>query len=126
MATNGIKNNQRRALRALLEEPTIKAAADAAKVGERTLHRWLKEDAAFLVALRESQDAAVALAVARLANEMPASIETLAAIRDDAEVNASARVTAARVILAESRQAREFYELLDRMQKLEEVTYAKR
>ena len=48
MATNapdGLTPAQEQALVCLLNEPTVKAAAEKAGVGERTLHRWLDEPA---------------------------------------------------------------------------------
>ena len=59
MAQNGtvpseLTAAQRRAIEALLSEPSIEAAAEASGVGRRTLHRWLADDVAFTAALRAS------------------------------------------------------------------------
>ena len=42
------------ALTALMNDPNIKRAAEAAGVGERTLHRWLDEPA-FIAAFRRAR-----------------------------------------------------------------------
>jgi len=120
MATNGkLNSNQRRAIAALLTSPNVRAAAAQAHVGERTLHRWLKESAEFREAFRQAQDGAIALATARLAGQLPAAVETLAGIADDTNAKASARVSAARALLAEARQLREFGDLAARLDELE-------
>ena len=41
---NGLTTRQDRALMALLESPSIAAAARKAEVGESTLRQWLRED----------------------------------------------------------------------------------
>lgn len=51
-AANGRKTDGRATLReraivALLSQPSIAAAAESVGIGERTLRRWLREDAAF-------------------------------------------------------------------------------
>jgi len=42
---NELTDKQRRAIAALLSEPTAKQAAIALKVGETTLYRWMSEAA---------------------------------------------------------------------------------
>lgn len=52
MAADGtLSRNQIRAIAALLEHRRIEDAASAVGVGLRTLHRWLLEDASFVLAL---------------------------------------------------------------------------
>jgi hypothetical protein len=61
MAVEKLTPAQDNAIICLLSEPTIKAAALAAGVGENTLHRWLDEPAfeqAYLVARRKALRAA--------------------------------------------------------------------
>ena len=48
--SSSLEPRQERAIIALLNEPTIAKAADAAGVGERTLHRWLEHDQNFSMA----------------------------------------------------------------------------
>jgi hypothetical protein len=57
MAGHGEKKDRRKeaAIAALIAEGTIPAAAAAAKVGERTLRRWLAEDADFRADYRRAR-----------------------------------------------------------------------
>ena len=49
---NGLTTRQYRALMALLESPSIVAAARKAEVGESTLREWLRKDEDFQALLR--------------------------------------------------------------------------
>ena len=49
---NGLSTRQDRAISALLEPPSIVAAAREAEVGESTLRQWLREDEDFQAMLR--------------------------------------------------------------------------
>ncbi len=53
--TAGAKQNRKRevAIAALLSRPTIEEAAQLAGIGEKTLRRWLRDDADFKAAYRE-------------------------------------------------------------------------
>ncbi len=56
MAENGkFPARKARAIAALLKEKDVSAAAKAAKVGERTLHRWLTDDADFRRELKAAE-----------------------------------------------------------------------
>jgi hypothetical protein len=57
---------QAQALSALLSRPTLQAVAHAAKVGERTLRRWLSEDAGFKTICREARSESMRQATAPL------------------------------------------------------------
>jgi hypothetical protein len=69
MAVNGnpegLTSRKKRAIAALLTSRDIKAAALAAKVGERTLHRWL-DDQSFRDALQAAESEAINTATRRL------------------------------------------------------------
>jgi hypothetical protein len=69
MATNGnpekLTPRQRRAIAALLSSRDVKAAALAAKVGARTLYRWL-DDQSFRNALSAAESEAIDTATRRL------------------------------------------------------------
>jgi len=120
MASNGkLNTRQRQAIAALLTSPNAKEAAALANVGERTLYRWLAENEAFKAALRQAQDEAIAVAVARLAGELPAAVDTIVQLRDGPDVPYSVQLQAAKALLAESRLTREFGELIERLDELE-------
>ena len=119
MTDNGsLTPHQTRAIVALLDNRTIGEAADFAGVAERTLYRYLADDA-FKVKLREAQTLAIEAAVSLLSGEARAAAETLAEIHRDKEVPAAVRVQAARVVLVENLKIREQHELAQRIAELE-------
>jgi hypothetical protein len=71
------KRQQDLAVEALLSEPTIPAAAAKAKIGERTLRRWLAEDPDFLGAYRRARARTVEQAVALLQRLCEQAVGTL-------------------------------------------------
>jgi hypothetical protein len=54
MAMDGINSRKNKALAALISEPTIKGAAAASGIGERTIHKYLN-DAEFKKALTDAE-----------------------------------------------------------------------
>ena len=109
---------QERTLLALLTEPTITAAADASKVGERTLRRWLSESG-FVNAYRLARRDNVSHATARLQHAATGAVHTLVSVMEDREATHSARVSAARTVLEETRRATELEDLAERVTALE-------
>ncbi|MCB0018369.1 MAG: hypothetical protein KDE09_11305 [Anaerolineales bacterium] len=123
MARNGnyLPPNMHLALSALLQEPTIAAAAQAAGVGHRTLTRWLAEDADFQTALRESQQQAMGHAISRLAGHAATAAGTLATIASDDTVPPAVRVQAASKVLSELRQGIQYVALSGELAELKRV-----
>ena len=119
MSDNGLTARQRKAIPAMLTETTIKEAAKAAGIGERTLYRWLQEDLAFQQALRAAQDQVVSGAIARMSSGVGDAVDTLLTIINDADERGSTRVNAARILLSEYRALREGHELAERVSNLE-------
>jgi len=105
MAHNGTKlpPNKAKAILALLEHPTIATAAKAAKVGQRTLTRWLSEDEEFKRALTEAQTRALDQTITRLAAGGPIAADILLEIASSDFAKPSVRVQAASRILSEQR-----------------------
>jgi hypothetical protein len=105
MATNGHKlaPKKMRALTALLEYPTIVAAAESAGVGQRTLTRWMTEDEEFQRALTAAQTRALDQTITRLSAGGPIAADTLIQIASNEYNKPSVRVQAAARILAEQR-----------------------
>jgi len=68
----GLTPSQERAVIALIESPSICAAARQSDVSERTLRRWLSENDQFKRSLRRAREQFVALATARLQTDFTA------------------------------------------------------
>ena len=123
MSVNGsqteLTDKQRRGIAALLSEPTTKAAAEAAKVSEVTIHRWLN-DAAFSAALKESRERVFESTLAALQSASGKAVETLRYVMNDKTAQASARVSAAKTVLDIAIKAREQLDLSERLRLVEE------
>lgn len=120
MAENGkndaLSPSQRRALSALLEERDMRSAAAAAGVGERTLHRWIREEQ-FSAALQQAQDELFSQVLRRLSHASSQALDALErALR---EGDTSQQVRAADIILGKLLKARELLELEPRLRALE-------
>jgi len=118
-ATNGNRTaRQDAAALALARGLTVKAAAKAAKIGERTLHTWLDTDAAFRKRVDELRAAMFTAAVGRLADTMTAATDCLKRLlKARAE---SVRLNAARVLLEQAARMRDHCELEARLRAVEE------
>lgn len=90
---------QQRAIVCLLEQPTIKAAAAAAGVSERNLHRWLG-DPAFAEALAAAESEAVSAAARSIATAGNEAITVLRQTLRNPDATANERTSAARAILS--------------------------
>ena len=91
-----------------------------ARVGERTLHTWLK-DRAFASAYREARATAVSQAIARLQQASSEAVDCLKDVMEDPEAAAPAKVTAARTVLEMAVKGTEIAELQRRLNALEEA-----
>lgn len=128
MATRDADNltaKQHKALSALLTEPTIKAAAEKVGIGERTLHAWLKEDAAFAEAYRAARRDAVGQAIARLQQASAAAVAVLCQLMADRTKPASVRLAAASKVLDLSIRAVELEDITQRLEALEHAYASK-
>jgi len=124
MATNGkavrvLTPAQRRAIAALLLARDVAEAAKSAKVGERTLHRWLADDAAFVAALEDAQRQALDATLRRLTSLAVAATSVIAKVLADEGVSAATRLRAADMVLARLLQWREVMQLEERLAALE-------
>ncbi|MEQ8771051.1 MAG: hypothetical protein RIB60_11145 [Phycisphaerales bacterium] len=117
-ADNGLTAAQERAVFALLAEPSVAAAATAAKVGERSLHRWLR-DPAFLDEYRRARREAFSQAIGLTQRSSAAAVATLLRIMHDASATWSARVQAASQVLRFARESIELDDLAARVETLE-------
>ena len=112
--------NQRKAVIALLNSATIRAAALACGLCEKTVSRYLA-DPDFRAELRKRQDEALAAATAALSGLAGEAVGTLAGVMGDDEASPAAKVRAAAVILAERRKVAELDDLAERVAALEQA-----
>lgn len=121
MATNGrdLTIRQRRAISALLSTRTVNAAAKRAKVGERTLHRWIAEDEAFVLALREAEAGVVDDATRQLLTLQGAAISVFARLMEGSDVSPAVRLRAAQTVLEYALRLRESRDFEERLERLE-------
>jgi hypothetical protein len=103
MAVNTEKSslsvNQQRALAALISQPTVPLAAAEAKIGLRTLYRWLAEDEAFKAEYLKLRREIVDHVVLQLQKGMNNAVNCLLSVMNDPEAPVMARVAAAKEIL---------------------------
>lgn len=111
-----LTDNQRRALLALVEHPTLEEAAAAVGLTSRTLRRYL-EDPVFLSEYRALRRAVWEQAVAELQQACGEAVATLRR-NLDAESEA-AQIRAARTILDHARSGLEITDMLERLEELE-------
>jgi AcrR family transcriptional regulator len=114
-----LTTKQRRVIKALLSEPSIRRAAKAANVSERQIYRYLSDDF-FKSELRRRQDEVITAATAALAGLSGRAIETLQSILDDPEAGASVKARVALGWLKEKREAVELDDLAARVSLLEQ------
>lgn len=118
MADN-LTPRQSKALVALLREPTIRAAAAACKIPEKTLYNWLS-DSAFEAAYRRARREAVRQAVARLQQVSVHAVTVLLQLMADPKVVPSTRMGAASKVLDLAIRAVELEDLEARIAALEQ------
>lgn len=104
---------QRRAIAAIVATPTLEAAARAAGLSRRTLHRY-REDPEFCRAVTEAQRLAYEEALLRAHAAAGAAISALTSILESPGAKGSDRVAAARVLLDHANRVAEKLECRDR------------
>ena len=114
-----LKAPQRRAITALLEQRDIRTAAKAARVGETTLHRWLREDATFVAELRAVEGQVLDAATRRLLQHQDVALTVILSIMADSKYPASVRLRAAQTVLEQLFKLRELRTIEERLTVLE-------
>ena len=114
-----LHGKQAAAIAALLAQRTIAEAAHQVGIGERTLLRWLQADSAFQAAYRTARRHVVQHAVAQVQQATSTAVATLEAIMQDSTASASARVSAAKVVMETALKAVELEDLEARIVALE-------
>ena len=113
-----INRKQELTIIALLQCPTLTAAAKQAGIAEATLWRWLQQSD-FEEAYRRARQAAVDQAISQLQQASGEAVETLRAVQTDPNAPPSSRVTAAKAVLEMALKIRESEEMESRLTALE-------
>jgi hypothetical protein len=119
----GLRPSQKRAIQALLFSPNVKSAAANAKVGYRTLTRWLKEDTAFREELSGLQRTAVDQTLMRLAQTSGEALSVTRAVMLSIDTGPATRLHAAEVILGKLLPLKDA-QLEDRLDRIEALLSA--
>ncbi|MGH7292608.1 MAG: hypothetical protein ACREJT_15425, partial [Myxococcota bacterium] len=112
---------QQAAIIALLNEPTIEKAAARAKVGQRTLVRWMGEPVFRKVFLKARRDA-FSQAIGLTQRFAPVAVNTLVKVMADDTAPHHARVSAASTLLKFGREGIELDDLAMRVEALEQAS----
>jgi len=112
--------NQRKAMIALLNSPSVRSAAAACGLHERTLGRYLADDT-FRAELRRRQGEALAAATAALSGLAGKALTVLDRVMDSKDATDAAKLRAAGLVLSERWKAAEMVELVERIGALEEA-----
>jgi len=120
MARNGVNltTRQRRALNALLAQPTIRSAAKKCGIAERTLWRYLAKPA-FVAELRRRQDAVLLATTSAMVGMAGNVVAVLEKVLADPDASDSVKVRAALGWLAQARRQVELDDLVRRIEDLE-------
>lgn len=101
-----------------MANPSIKAAAAACGISEKTIHQWLN-DPAFASALKAAQDATTRAAMRRVVSSVSAAVTVLEEIMQDVSVPPAARVSAARTLLDSALKVYETQDIEERIAAIE-------
>jgi predicted site-specific integrase-resolvase len=118
-STHSLTPRQEQSITALLVQGSLQAAAEASGINEKTLRRWLREDAVFQIAYREARRQVVQQAIVQVQQATGEAVETLRKVMQAADAPASAKVSAAKTILETAVKAIELEDLEQRIVALE-------
>lgn len=113
-----MSQNDATLISALLELPTIEAAAQAVGVSRKTVERRL-DDPEFFQAYNEARRQLVTTAAGRISSRIGRAADTLGEVMDNTEAPASARISAARAILEYGLKYGELVDVTRRVDELE-------
>jgi AcrR family transcriptional regulator len=113
-----LPGKQDAALAALLTQPTVRDVAKAAKVAEGTLWRYLS-DPTFSAHYKEARRQVTEHLIARLTSDSTKAARVLLEVAEDQGAPASARVSAAKVIIEQALRGAETRDLMERIDALE-------
>ncbi len=123
---NGSKRTARQeeAVLALLETPTIAAAAHKIGVNESTLRRWRAEPE-FQQALDETRREAYSEALHRMRASADKAVDALLKVLEDDDSKPSEQISAARVVLSHAHRAEDALNVRQRLAALEAALEAR-
>jgi hypothetical protein len=119
MTKTDLSTNQRKALSALLAEPTVAAAAEKCDLTERTLYRYLNDET-FRRELRARQDAILSSVTSALVGLSGEAVQTLRDLLESKTATDAVKCRAALGWLKHTRDSVELADLSDRVAALEE------
>ncbi|MEW5954706.1 MAG: transposase family protein [Bacillota bacterium] len=111
---------QEAAIAALIASPSVEQAAEQIGVSATTMWRWLRDDQGFKEKYRLARQEVIGQAVAQLGAGCTDAAQSLRNIVNDSDAPASARVSAARVILEMAFRGVELENLAVRIEVLEQ------
>lgn len=111
---------QHAALRALLTQPTRSAAAAAAGIDEKTLRKYLQDDA-FIAEYRAAFDDLMDAAARQAQQAVNPALSTLTEICGDGDAGPAVRVSAARALLEYGLRFTDLADLTARLDNLERM-----
>lgn len=112
------RNRQEQALIALLEQPTIREAAEVSGISQPTLFRYL-QDASFREEYHKAKRLLLEAALGDLQKASSEAVATLREVLANTEAGASSRVQAARAILGFAIQTGQLEDIVRRLDALE-------
>lgn len=112
--------SRERVIASLLSERSLSAAAKRAGVGERTVRRWLTEDAEFRAALVQARRAIFEAGVERAQALTGLAVETLCDLLNEKKCPA-VRLGASRILLEFSTNRNDADTILARLEELERL-----
>ena len=114
-----LSRKQDQAITALVTCASIIEAAAQCGIAEVTLRRWLKQDG-FRQAYQDARRQVVQHAIAQVQQATGEAVETLRNVMQDTDAPASARVSAAKIILEVAVKGIELEDLAARIEALEQ------
>ena len=115
-----LTNGQRRAIEALMLTNTITRAAQKAKVSERSIYVWMKQDH-FQTALRKARRNALAQTTTRLQQITARAVDTLEAVMEDEKASSASRVSASRLSLEMMYRGAVLDDIIERLKTVEKI-----
>ena len=113
-----LTRRQEVAVAALLATPTIGTAAEAAKVSESTLRRWLQRPD-FAEAYQAARRQALAQTIGRLAQDSARAVGVLAEVMDNREAPPAVRASAAKALIELAMRGAELSDFAERLAAIE-------